>query len=74
MLIPLYCLTEDYMLPGTRAKTLPKGAFVQIINRCYLPAHIKEDHPGAYRDTEYFSFGSTHFGIVPIPTNLLRPA
>lgn len=70
---PTFVLRDAYVVytPGSLDKVeLPQGAFVQPINKDYVPKHITDKVFGFNTDVDTFAY--SRFGIIVIPRRLIR--
>ena len=74
MKIPEYTTMEEYVIVRTVGKEdiLPVGSFVKPIELVYLPQHIKDSSSYRWMKIAEQIFCYTHFGIILLPTNLIR--
>lgn len=72
MKTPSYRLSDSYTINAASNLILPEGAYVNPLHISYVPKHILESAKSKYfnKDTETFVY--CHFGIIPIPTKLIK--
>lgn len=70
--VPTYILKEPYRFgPLHDMKEMPQGSFIRPIELCYVPKHCFSGPAATYYSKERDVFCYTHYGIIPIPKNLV---